>query len=464
MATNLLEGNMRRQLLMLSLPLILGNILQQLYNAMDSIIIGRYVGAAAFAAVGVSGTVMNLFIFIISGVCTGVSVLFAQLYGARDYDGYRRESFLALTFGGGFTLLLMAVSSALLPLLLRLIQTPPDVAEASRQYLQVIFAGLIATYLYNLFSAMLRSVGNTQTTLVFLAVAAVLNAGLDLLFVAGMGMGIRGAAIATVIAQAASALCSALYIMKHIPFAIFRRGDMQIDTNLLRKTSKFGLVSGLHQSSLYIGKLLVQGAVNSLGTASIVAYTAATRIEGFANSFADSGAESISVFVAQNTGAGQKKRSQDGLRSGLFMMCTMCVAVSVIMYAGARQMVAFFIGGGELLELTEGVSYLKVIAVFYVFCFIGASFVGFFRGSGRVNMPVIGTTVHISIRVVLSYLLADRMGLAGVAIATGIGWMVVVCLHGSAYLWTRGSVERPLAMHMKEKGEPLTEAEGHVPK
>ena len=229
MTKNLLMGNIRGQLVQLAFPLLLGNVLQQLYNAVDSIIIGRFVGSTAFAAVGVAGTVMNLFVFMISGVCVGVSILFAQLYGAQDLDGYRREVFLALSLGSGFTLVLTILSLMGLPWILRLIQTPAEVAGEAEAYLRIIFCGFLAAYWYNLCAAILRSVGNTRIPLLFLAVAAAINTGLDLLFVAAFSMGVTGAAAATVIAQLISAACCSAYIWKRIPFAVFRRQDMAVD-------------------------------------------------------------------------------------------------------------------------------------------------------------------------------------------------------------------------------------------
>lgn len=229
MTKNLLMGNIRGQLVQLAFPLLLGNVLQQLYNAVDSIIIGRFVGSTAFAAVGVAGTVRNLFVFMISGVCVGVSILFAQLYGAQDLDGYRRGVFLALSLGSGFTLVLTILSLMGLPWILRLIQTPAEVAGEAAAYLRIIFCGFFATYWYNLCAAILRSVGNTRIPLLFLAVAAAINTGLDLLFVAAFSMGVTGAAAATVIAQLISAACCSAYIWKRIPFAVFRRQDMAVD-------------------------------------------------------------------------------------------------------------------------------------------------------------------------------------------------------------------------------------------
>ncbi|MBQ2791893.1 MAG: MATE family efflux transporter [Oscillospiraceae bacterium] len=432
MDRDLLKGSIAPQLAALSLPLLLGNVLQQLYNGVDAFILGRWAGDEAFAAVGIAGSVMNLFIFVLGGICAGISVLFAQLHGAGDQKGYRREMFLSLTFGGGFTLGLMILCLLAKHPVLRLIQTPAELLPLVSDYLSVIIGGFLATYLYNLCAAALRSVGRTGAALLFLALSMGGNALLDLLFVAVWQKGVAGAAWATVLSQAFSALASGIYLLRTVPAARFHRSDMVLDKALLRDTARLGLVSAMHQSSLYIGKLLVQGAVNTMGTAGIGAYTAATRIEGFINSFSDSGAEAISVFVAQNTGAGQKARARQGLSCGMKLMILLCLAAALGMAVFAPQLIGVFLTeSGEALE--EGTSYLRLVAVFYVCNFIGAAFVGFFRGTGRVQLPVIGTTVHISVRVLLSYLLVGKLGLSAVALATGIGWIVVSSLHTFFY-------------------------------
>ncbi len=425
-AMALTEGDIRKQLISLTFPLLIGNILQQLYNTVDAIVIGRYVGQTAFAAVGVAGTVMNLFTFILSGCCAGISVIFAQLYGSGDYEGFRREGFLSAAFGGAFAVALSILAILFLRLLLKGISTPDEVAVYACKYLYIVFCGLLATFLYNLCSAALRAIGNTSAALTILIVAMLSNLGLNLLFVAVFRLGVPGAAWATVASQMLSATLCFIYLQKKLPLLVFKKSDMRYDGVLLRRTLNYGIISALHQSSLYIGKLLVQGAVNSMGTAMISAYTAATRIEGFANSFGDSGAVSISVFVAQNIGCGNKKRAMQGFRIGLILMILLGLTLSLVMYVTSDTSIAFMLGNSGSVEKANGVSYLKTISFFYTLCFIGSTFVGMFRGCGKVNVPVLGTILHISIRVVLSYLLVQGLGLGAVAYATGIGWMAVV--------------------------------------
>ena len=429
----LTSGPIARQLAALALPLLASNILQQLYNTVDTFIIGRWVNADAFGAVGVAGTVMNLFLFILSGACAGISVLFSQLYGAGDLPGFRREFFQAAAFGGLFTVGLSLLALALLPLLLEVILTPPELVGYIQDYLHVIFAGLIVAFAYNLCAAALRSVGDTLAALCFLAIAVLTNVGLDLLFVAAFQWGIAGAAWATVLSQTLAAAMSLVYVRCRHPDLLFRRADMRPDRQLLRNTLYYGAASALHQSSLYIGKLLVQGSVNTLGTAGINAYTATMRIEGFANSFGDSGAEAISVFVGQNTGAGDQARTRQGFLTGLKLMLVLGAVMSVLLYLSAQILSRFLLPGSSAAELAQSVSYLHLVACFYLLCFIGCSFVGLYRGSGRVNIPVLGTILQMTVRVVLSWMLVPRMGLSAVALATGLGWSGVVCLQLIVY-------------------------------
>ncbi len=273
---------------------------------MDAFILGHFAGASEFAAIGIAGSVMNLFLFMITGVCTGISVIFAQFYGAGDQSSFRREHWLSLTSGLLMTIILGLLSCLILPVLLHMIHTPEDLYPFVTAYLHIILLGLPATFLYNLYSAMLRAIGRSSASLIALATAITINLVTDYLFVARLGWGISGAALATACSQLISAGVCIVYLFHHAPSLVFTRADCSMDRALLKKTASFGLITGLHQSSLYIGKLLVQGAVNTGGVDMILAYTATTRIEGFANSFGDSGCSATSVLTAQNLGAGKK--------------------------------------------------------------------------------------------------------------------------------------------------------------
>ena len=403
---DLTAGSIPQHMLRLAAPLILGNILQQLYNAVDAFILGRCAGGLEFAAVGIAGSVMNLFLFMITGACTGVSVIFAQLFGANDLETFRREHFLSLVFGLLCTLACSAIGFLCLPLLLRVIQTPQELTGYVTAYLTVILISLPAA-------------------LMALAVAVTANVGLDVLFIAHFGWGIAGAAWATAASQAVSAVICMLYLRRVTPQLLFARSDCRMDAPLLRRTARYSFVTGLHQSSLYIGKLLVQGAVNTGGTDMISAYTATTRIEGFANSFGDSGAAATSVLVAQNLGAGKPERVQKTFRSSLVLMLAMGLLSGLAMYLTASATVGFMLGAYSGPAFERGREYMQLISLFCIFCFTGNTFAGYFDGLGRVTIPFIGAASHIALRVVLSWLWIDSMGMRAVALATGIGWVMV---------------------------------------
>ena len=385
---DLTGGSIPQHLLRLAAPLIMGNILQQLYNTVDAFILGRFAGEAEFAAVGVAGSVMNLFLFMITGACTGISVIFAQLYGAGERERFRREHWLSLSCGLLATTICSGLGFVLLP-------------------------------------PLLRAIGRANAALMALAAAVTVNVALDYCFVARFHMGIAGAAWATAASQAISAVLCIAYLRRKAPELIFACADRRMDKELLRQTAHFSFVTALHQSSLYIGKLLVQGAVNTGGTDMISAYTATTRIEGFANSFGDSGSAATSVLVAQNRGAGKEERVRASFRGSLLLMLAMGLAMSLIMYVSANASVGFMLGTRSGAAFENARDYLKLVALFYTLCFTGNTFAGYFNGIGKVLVPFLGATSHIALRVVLSWLLVGRMGLPAVALATGLGWAMV---------------------------------------
>ena len=433
MKGTLLEGNIRRELISLAMPLLVGNVLQQLYNTVDSLIIGRYLGTQAFSAVGVAGTIMNLFIFVLTGFCTGISILLAQLYGSGDRSSFRREVFISTSLGAAVTLLLSGIFLLLMRPVLHLINSPAELIPGIEAYLKVIIGGMLCSYLYNLTSGMLRAIGDTRAATFFLFISVLVNAAADYLFVGLWHWGIAGAAWATVFSQLLAALCCVAYIFRRDRDLICTRYDIGFERSLVKRTLSFGCASALHQSSLYIGKIFVQGAVNLLGTPGIAAYTATMRVEGFANSLGTSLGSALSVFVSQNHGAGKPRRERDGFNQGMGISIAMGLVLSALMFILARPSMVLFLDAGETHAIAQGVSYMRMISIFYILCFTGNSFVGFFRGVGKMHVLLIGTTMHITIRAVLSHLMVEGMGLSAVALATGIGWVCmtvyqVICL------------------------------------
>lgn len=424
-AENYTSGNIKIAMIRLSIPLIMGNILQQLYNTIDAWVVGKFAGTEEFAAIGVAGTVMNLFLFAIVGACVGISVLFSQLYGLGDMEQFRKEHFQSLMIGimGSIGLALLGFVS--MPMLLHVMRTPKEIEEYVRGYLSIILLGLPAAYIYNFYNSLLRSVGNVKAALYILAAAAGMNLMLDLLLVGKLQWGIEGAAIATVLAQIFSAVLCMGYLRTAMGEFLFHREDWGFSGSLLKKTISFGAISALHQAGLYIGKFFVQGAINTGGTDLIAAYTATTRIEGFANSFGDSGASATSVVVAQNYGAGKEDRVKKSFLDSFLLLALLGLASSAILYTTAGSTVAFMLGSRTGLAYEQAVKYLHLVSLFYVFCFTGNTFVGSFNGQGHPVYTCIGAISHISIRVVISWIFIGAYALPAVAVGTGIGWVYV---------------------------------------
>jgi putative MATE family efflux protein len=422
---NARDRKLCRAMIAIAVPLILSNILQQFYNTVDAFVLGHYATQEDFAAIGIASSAMNLFLFAIIGSCTGLSVLFAQCYGSRDFRRFRNEHFHALAIGLAATLCLSAAALAILDPLLRILQVPPELHSRVATYLTIVLAGLPASFLYNLYSAILRAVGRTRVILFILCLSVAVNLVLDLYTVRTLGLGITGAALATVVSQCLSACLGFAALRKMYPALLFRKKDCCWNRARGQRTLRFACVTAFHQSGLYLGKLLVQAVINSAGTPVIMAYTATTRIEGFANSFGDSGAAATSVVTAQACGARRHDDVQASFRMSLLLLSLLGLACSAVLYATADYTIGLLVDPSYTEAYTNGVGYLKAVACYYVFCFTGNTFAGWFDGIGRITIPVAGACSHISLRIVLSWLFLPSLGLPAVAHATGIGWIWV---------------------------------------
>lgn len=425
---HLTSGSITPQLLQLCLPLLCANVLQQLYNIINSLVVTHYIGDNAFAALGVAESVMNLFIYVITGACMGASVLIAQFYGEENLPKLRQQLYVSAVLIGGCTLGAVILGQLFLPQLLGLIRTPAELMADVSAYLRVILVGMVFTFTYNYLAATLRAVGDTKAALYFLLISLGYNLGAAWLLVAVLDMGIIGTALATASAQFLSSLLCLLYIRRRRPFLSVGQRDMRMDKVLIHRTSSYAAVAALQQSSLYLGKLMIQSAVNGISlmdAAPISAFTAVTRIENFIQAFGISGCESIAIFVAQNKGAGEEKRALQGLVRGGAMVIGTGLAFSLLMRLAAGPLSAVFLKPGTQ-AMALSVSYLQLISWFYFLSFVGHTFVGWYRGTGRMNITFWGTTAQIIVRVIGSYLLVAAMGLDAVALSTGLGWVVIV--------------------------------------
>lgn len=442
-SSQLTSGPITSQLLRLCLPLLAANVLQQLYNMINALVVTHYLGHDAFAALGVAESVMNLFIYVITGACMGASVLIARFYGEGNLPKLRQQLFVSGVLIGGATVVAVSLVLLFLPQLLGLIQTPSELMVHVSSYLQIVLVGMIFTFAYNYLASTLRAVGNTKAALGFLLLSLGYNLVAAWVLVAVLDLGIQGTALATATAQLLSALLCYLYLRKKMPHLMMGREDMKLDGRLMRLTISYGAVAALQQSSLYLGKLMVQSAVNGIGTTAISAFTATTRIENFSQAFGISGCEAIAIFVAQNQGAGKYRRATQGFYRGGAIVVGIGVLFSFLLSLGGHILVLPLLNG-EPDAIVLGASYLRWMGLFYFLSFIGHVYVGHYRGIGRMNITFWGTTIQIAVRVVCTYLLANSMGLDAVAFATGLGWLVIVLFHSTVYYLERKGIGYPI--------------------
>ena len=434
-AVNMTEGSITKHLVDYSIPLILGNMFQLTYNAVDSIIAGRFIGKEALAAEGTASPVMNIVILGISGICMGASVLMSEFYGAGQKEKLKREMSTTVIFGCYFSVIIAILGGIFSKSLLGALGVPDEILGKAASYLSVIFLGAPFTYFYNAVSAALKSVGDSKTPLKFLAFSSILNAVLDLIFIGGLGFGIVCSAVTTVVAEAASAVLCIIYVYRKIPMLQLRRGEFTMDRQLLRQTLRYGSITALQQSCQPIGKLLIQGAVNPLGVDMIAAFNAVNRIDDYAFTPEQSISHGITTFVAQNRGAGRKERIRKGFRRGLMLEACYWVFICITITLFRRPLMGLFVTAGNEGIVALGSSYLGLMALFYVFPAFTNGIQGFFRGMGNMTVTLLGTFVQTSLRVVFVYLLTPGIGLLGVAYACAIGWSVMLLVEVPYYFW-----------------------------
>jgi len=420
------SGPITPQIIHFTIPLIIGNFCLLTYNAADSIIVGRFIGANALAAVGAASPIMNIVLFLIVGICLGMSVLMGNFFGAGDIAKLKREISTALIAGGVFTLVIVVLGLIFSHAILSLMHTPAAIIDDATLFLQIIFVGMFFTFIYNIYASTLRSMGNSNASLYFLAASAVLNVIMDILFVAVLKFGIAGAAWATVIAEALSALFCIIYVRKKIPILKYTRHEFVFDRSLLRETVNYSSVAGMQQITLHFGKLLVQGAVNPLGIFAIAAFNAVSRIDDFVMIVQQNIAHGTTGFLAQNNGGGRTDRLRKGFFTGLKMELIYSLIMGIIIFVFARPFVTLFVGNEGTKVVDSGVQYLRIMSFLYLLPGVTNILQGYFRGLGKLKITLNSTFTQIVGRVIAAYLMAPYFGLKGIALACLVGWICMM--------------------------------------
>lgn len=430
MYRDLTRGNISRALILFALPMIAGNLLQQFYNIADTLIVGRALGANALAAVGSAYTLMAFLTSIFLGLSMGSGALFSIYQGRGDEDSLRAGIAHAFALIMGVTVLLNVAVYAFLEPILDFLRVPDAVRGGMREYLLVIFAGLIATSLYNYFSCLLRALGNSSVPLMFLAVSALANVGLDLLFVLGFGWGVAGAAWATVLAQYASAIGILVYVLSKCKRLLPKRADLRYHPRILREIFNLSSLTCLQQSVMNFGILMVQGLVNSFGATIMAAFAAAVKIDTFAYLPVQDFGNAYSTFVAQNFGAGNTARIREGTKKAFGLSAAFSIVLSGLVFAFAQPLMRVFVDASEAGVIAAGVRYLRIEGA----CYVGIGWLfllyGYFRAVQKPGMSVVLTVISLGTRVALAYALAGVVGEVGIWAAIPIGWALADVVGG----------------------------------
>lgn len=426
MQQNLTQGNVTKSMLFFAGPMILGNLLQQFYNIADTLIVGQFLGTGALAAVGSSFALMTFLTSILLGLCMGSGVYFSMLFGAKNEEGLKNGIFISFCIIGIIAVTVEALVLSFTEPVLRILQIPDSIMNDTRTYLRIVFLGILFTFLYNFFASLLRSIGNSMIPLVFLAISTIINIVLDLVFILNFHMGVAGAAWATIIAQALSAICMIIYCMCRVSLMHLGRRHLHFGRLATKQILQYSTLTCIQQSIMNFGILMVQGLVNSFGVAVMAAFAAAVKIDAFAYMPVQDFANAFSTFIAQNHGAGKHDRIRHGIRSATAVSIVFCIIISALVYTFAESLMLIFLKPEETESIAIGIQYLRIEGICYVG--IGCLFLlyGLYRGLGKPGISVILTIISLGTRVGLAYLLApiSAIGLPGIWWAIPIGWIL----------------------------------------
>lgn len=426
MTKDLTTGKIMPILVNFTVPLVLGNLFQLTYNAVDSIIVGHFVGKEALAAVGICNPISTLMILFLNGLCMGASILMGIQYGAKDYKTLHRQISTTMLSGVVFSFFLTLFCVVFAVPILHLLQVDASIMEMTRQYLRIIFLGLMFTFLYNFFSSTLRALGDSASPLYFLIISAVLNIFGDLFFVIVLKAGSNGCAISTVLSEALCCLFCIIYIQKKVPILRLGKKWLVFDSRLLKKTIAYGWASAMQQATVQMGKIAIQALVNTMGVSVAAAFAVVNRIDDFAITPEQNITHAMTALMAQNKGAGKNDRMREGFRCGMILEIVYGAAVMVICQVFAGELMALFVKDEEVIG--HGVIYLHLIAVMYILPAVTNAIQGFFRGIEDLKVTLMSSFTNMAVRVIAAapMILLWNFGIEALPYSYLAGWVAML--------------------------------------
>ena len=426
MTKDMTTGPITPLLVNFTIPLVLGNLFQLTYNAVDSIIVGKFVGEDALAAVGTSNPLMTLAILFINGVCLGAGILVSLAFGAGDTELVERQVSTTAIAGSVFSLVFSLTCVILANPLLRLLQVPEEILPIAVNYLRIVFGGLLFTFFYNFLAATMRALGDSKSALYFLMISSVLNIGGDLFFVEVLDWGSEGCALSTVLSEALCCVFCLIYIRWKVPVLQLGRRWFIFDSSLLKKTISYGWTSAMQQATVQLGKIAVQAIVNTMGVNAMAAFTAASRIDDFAYTPQQNIGHAMTTFMAQNEGAGKKDRVKDGYRCGMRIEVVYALGLMAVCLIFAEPIIQLFVTDPEVVDL--GVRFLRTISLFYLMPAATNGIQGFFRGMGDLKVTLNSSMLNMGGRVAAAalFVLVLKMDIEALPFSYAVGWLLML--------------------------------------
>lgn len=426
MTKDMTKGAILPLIIQFTIPLVLGNLLQLTYNAVDGIIVGQYVGKEALAAVGTSNPLVTLIILFVQGICLGTGILIGTLYGAGDYEALKRQVSTAMVSGIVFSFTLTVIVLGAAPALLKLLQVDTGILGEAVIYLRIIICGLVFNFIYNFFASTLRAMGDSRSPLYFLGISAILNIIGDLVFVIFFSMGTTGCAVSTVLSEAFSCLLCWIYIKKRIPVMDLGKRWLVFDGRMFGQTIRYGFVSAMQQSTVQLGKLGIQGIVNTMGVTATAAFAAINRIDDYAYIPEQNIGHAMTSVMAQNRGAGKMQRVGAAFRVGMYVEVVYGIAAGILLLFLANPIMGLFTRDEATILLGE--QYLHLIAFMYIVPAVTNGVQGYFRGMGDLQITLWSSLINMGVRVAACILLVFyyKMGIVALPWAYLIGWAAMM--------------------------------------
>ncbi|ACD53500.1 multidrug transporter MatE [Clostridium botulinum] len=427
MTKDMTNGNPTKLILFFSIPLLIGNIFQQLYSMVDTIIVGRFLGIQSLAAVGATGSIFFLIIGFIVGIASGFSVIVSQKFGANDEEGVKNSVATSIMLCIIITIIITTLSLLFSKTMLNLLNTPEDIINSANAYISIIYAGIGATFFYNMISGILRALGDSKTPLYFLIISSILNIILDLVFILNLSMGVAGAAYATVISQAISGILCLIYVYKKFPILRLKKHNWKFDRKFAMEHLNIGLPMALQFSITAIGVMVIQRSLNAFGSTIIAAYTASSKVEQLVMQPAITFGITMATYSGQNLGAGKINRIKEGVKKCCIISTIISVIAGIIVVLFGKSFTKLFIDTPDPNVLAASQHYLNIVSVFFIFLGLLFIYRNTLQGIGDGFVPMMAGVAELLVRVIVAFTLPTIIGYTGICLASPIAW-IAACI------------------------------------